>query len=364
MFFLLWFIIATALSALLTFFVRNIAQKLRVVDKPDEDRKIHSRPTPLLGGFAPFAAFWLALLAIMCTTDQLPARYIAPDFLVGAFVGGLIIMVGGALDDKLRLRARYLLAAPLLAVLAVIASGVGIEFVSHPTREGLLYLNQFQWVLGTVFGRTIAFVLVADAFTVLWLMGMMFTTKLLDGLDGLVGGITTIGAFILFALSLSDKTFQPDVALFSIILAGAALGFLFWNTHPAKIFLGEAGSVWLGFMLGLLAIISGGKVATALLIMGIPILDVGWVILRRLLHEHRPVGRGDSKHLHFRLLTAGLSHRASVLLLWSVAALFGIASLFVQTRGKIYLLVVLVVVMITLAIWVTRKSHSSSSQQP
>ena len=191
-------------------------------------------------------------------------------------------------------------------------------------------------------------------------MGMMFTTKLLDGLDGLTSGIATIGAFIIFVLSLTDKTFQPDVALLAVVFAGACAGFLFLNAYPAKIFLGEGGSLWVGFMLGMLAIISGGKVATALLIMGIPILDVIWVIIRRLFFEHKSIGRGDSKHLHFRLLTAGLSHRQSVLLLWGFAGLFGLASLFLQTRGKVYSLVVLVLVMIILGLWSTKRSKSLS----
>jgi UDP-GlcNAc:undecaprenyl-phosphate GlcNAc-1-phosphate transferase len=187
-------------------------------------------------------------------------------------------------------------------------------------------------------------------------MGTMFTTKLLDGLDGLVSGITTIGAFIIFVLSLTDKTFQPDVALLAIVLAGASLGFLFWNAYPAKIFLGEGGSVWVGFMLGVLAIISGGKIATALLVMGMPILDVVWVILRRIFVDKKSPALGDDKHLHFRLLTAGLTHRKSVITLWGLSALFGVASLFFLTQGKVYLLVALLFVMIVLAIWSSKRS--------
>ena len=272
-------------------------------------------------------------------------------------------MIGGFIDDKYNINSKLQLIAPILAAFAIIGTGAGMEFVTNPLGQGLWHLDTYQWQIFEISGRTISFVLLADIFTFLWLMGMMFTTKLLDGLDGLTSGIATIGAFIIFALSLTDKTFQPDVALIAVVLAGACAGFLFLNAYPAKIFIGEGGSLWVGFMLGMLAIISGGKVATALLIMGIPILDVVWVIVRRLFVEHRPVGRGDSKHLHFRLLTAGLSHRQSVMLLWGLAGLFGIASLFLQTQGKVYLLVVLIIVMILLALWSTRRSKLSSQSR-
>jgi len=359
------FVLSAIASVLLTVAVKRIALRFRIIDKPTEPRKIHKGPIPLLGGLAIFASFWIIVCTIILFTDNLPARYISPNFLWGIFAASAVLMIGGWIDDKYNLKPRAQFIAPIVASLVVIGSGIGVEFVTNPFGSGILHLDQFQWQIRSVSGRTLSFILIADLFTFVWLMGMMFTTKLLDGLDGLVSGITTIGAFIIFALSLTDKTFQPDVALLSIVLAGAFVGFLFWNAYPAKIFLGEGGSLFAGFMLGMLAIVSGGKVATALLIMGIPILDVVWVIMRRLFFEHRPVGRGDGKHLHFRLLTAGLSHRQGVLLLWGLAALFGIASLFLQTQGKIYSLIILVLVMIILGIWATErsKSLSRSSQQ-
>jgi len=354
------FLSATLVSIIVTIAVKNIARKFNIIDNPTEPRKIHSKPTPLLGGLAIFISFWVIIGVIILFTDLLPERYIASNFLLGIFIATTILMVGGIIDDKFNLKPKAQLIAPIIASLVIIGSGIGVEFVTNPLGAGILHLDKFQWQFEISQGRVLSFVLIADVFTFIWLMGMMFTTKLLDGLDGLVSGIATIGAFIIFALSLTDKTFQPDVALIAVILAGSFVGFLFWNTYPAKIFLGEGGSIFAGFMLGMLAIVSGGKVATALLIMGIPILDVIWVILRRIFVDHRPIGKGDSKHLHFRLLTAGLSHRQSVLLLWGLAALFGVASLFLQTQGKIYLLLVLTLVMIILGIWSTERSKSLS----
>jgi len=355
-------IAAFVLSLSLTWFIRGYALKRGIVDEPNEDRKIHHTPTPLLGGVAIVLSFWTVIGVVALATDFFPSRYIPVDFLWGMFLASLVLVLGGAFDDRFRLSPSKQIVFPLAAVAIIVASGIGISFVSNPLGEGLLRLDALQWELGTFFGRPIAFVLVADVFTVIWLLGMMYTTKFLDGLDGLVGGITAIGSFILFALSLSDKTFQPDVALVSLVLAGAILGFLVWNLHPARIFLGEGGSVWLGFMLGLLAILSGGKVATALLIVGLPALDVVWVIIRRLFLEKKSPVIGDSKHLHFRLLHAGFSHRSAVLLLWGISAAFGVLSLIFQTRGKVYLLAMLLMVMFLLAIWVTKRSKSFSDR--
>ena len=358
MHYFLFFAAAGLLAFLLTAPIKKLAQKFFIVDSAGQPRKIHLGPKPLLGGAAIFLAFWLVMLLLVWGGDFLPGRYISADFLWGIFLGGLILMLGGFLDDKYNLAPRWQILFPLLAIGTVIASGIGINYVTNPAGAGLLFLDRWQFTLFNFDGRAFKFVLLADTFTVVWLLGMMYTTKFLDGLDGLVSGMTVIGAFVIFALSLSPKTFQPDVALLALVLSGAALGFLIWNYHPAKIFLGEGGSVWVGFMLGVLAIISGGKVATALLVMGIPILDAGWVIFRRLLIEKRSPVQPDDKHLHFRLLQVFFSQKKAVLILWGLALFFGTASLFLQTRGKIFLLVLLLAIMIILGLWVTRRSKN------
>lgn len=356
MHYFLFFAAAGLLAFLLTAPIKKLAEKFSIVDPAGQPRKIHLGLKPLLGGTAIFLAFWLVILLLVLAGGWLPGRYISANFLWGIFGGGLILMVGGFLDDKYNLAPRWQFIFPALAVLAVIASGIGIDYVTNPLGLGLWYLDKWQL---SFFG--FKFVVLADIFTIVWLLGMMYTTKFLDGLDGLVSGMTVIGAFIIFALSLSAKTYQPDVALLALALCGAAFGFLFWNYYPAKIFLGEGGSVWVGFMLGVLAIISGGKVATALLVMGIPILDAGWVIFRRLLIEKRSPVQPDGKHLHFRLLQVFFSQKKAVLILWGLALFFGTASLFLQTKGKIFLLVLLLAIMIILGLWVTRRDKNSLS---
>jgi UDP-N-acetylmuramyl pentapeptide phosphotransferase/UDP-N-acetylglucosamine-1-phosphate transferase len=214
---------------------------------------------------------------------------------------------------------------------------------------GVMYLDTIKIKIFTINNLPYHIVLLADLFAFFWLMTMTYTTKFLDGLDGLVSGITTICAVILFALSLNKEVAQPETALLAIIFAGASLGFLIFNFHPAKIFLGEGGSLYTGFMLGVLAIISGAKIATALLILGIPLLDVLWVIFRRIFLKSSPF-MADKKHLHFRLLDIGLSHRMAVALLWLLSLIFGIAALFLGSQQKLISLIILFILMIILAI--------------
>ncbi len=348
------YIVASALTlltaAISASIVRKIAIRSNIVDKPeiDADRKIHKKPIPLLGGLALFTAIAVSVAYFSLIDNQLLGGYLLSKHLIGLMAGGLVIMFGGYLDDRYHLKPSRQIIFPLLASLIIIASGISIDYVSNPFGESF-NLNNWETTLFTFQGLPYTLTLVADIFVVFWLMGMMYTTKFLDGLDGLATGVTTIGSFIIFFLSLTFEVGQPETALLALIFGCAGLGFLIFNFHPAKIFLGEGGSVFVGYMLGVLAIISGAKVATALLIMGIPILDVVWVIIRRLFVERKSPTSGDKKHLHFRLLDIGLSHRQSVVFLYILTAAFGLASLFFTGRAKIYTLVLLAFVMIILA---------------
>jgi UDP-GlcNAc:undecaprenyl-phosphate GlcNAc-1-phosphate transferase len=186
--------------------------------------------------------------------------------------------------------------------------------------------------------------LLADLFTVAWLMGMTYTTKFLDGIDGLVSGITVIGALVIGAVSVMQEVAQPDTALLALMVAGAFAGFLLFNAFPARVFLGEGGSTMAGFLLGTLAIISGGKIATTLLILGLPILDAAVVLIRRVLSGKSPT-TADRSHLHFKLLDIGLTQRQTVLFFWLIAALFGVSTLVLRGPEKLAALGVLVAVL-------------------
>ncbi len=345
--YLLAFVITFILSAILTVLVRKIALYFKIVDQPIGERKIHKTPMPLLGGLAVFFSFASVLVFYSYFTDFIIYDFIQPKFIVGIILAGLLIIIGGFLDDKYHWQPKSQIIFPILAAIVIVASGIGISHIRNPFG-GIISFNNWQFILFWFQGIPYKVTLFADLFTLIWLMGMMYTTKLLDGLDGLVSGITVIGSLIIFAVAINKEVAQFNTALIAIILAGAFAGFLLLNFHPARIFLGEGGSLLAGLMLGILAIISGSKVATALLIMGVPILDVVWVILRRLIY-YRKISLADRKHLHFRLLDIGLSHRQAVVFLYCLTALFGSFALFLQTFGKLLALLALAVFMLILA---------------
>jgi UDP-GlcNAc:undecaprenyl-phosphate GlcNAc-1-phosphate transferase len=324
------FIIAVTMTAL----IRSLAVKLKIIDYPSEPRKIHDQPIPLLGGLAIFTTFMLVTI-IYYQAGLLVDGKIEGNLIFGILLAGLILMINGFLDDKFKLKPRQAIIAPIIACLIVIFFGLKIGYVTNPFG-GLLYLAGTFWSPILIF---------------FWLMGMMYTTKFLDGLDGLVSGVAVIGSLILFLVSLFWDVPLSGTSILCLILAGSTLGFLVWNFQPAKIFLGEGGSTFLGFMLGVLAVISGAKIATALLIMGIPILDVIWVIVRRIFKEKKSPFLADKKHLHFRLLDAGLNQRQAVLFLYLLTLLFGATAIFQQTLGKLIALGILIIVMLALGYW-------------
>ncbi|MFA6194529.1 MAG: MraY family glycosyltransferase [Patescibacteria group bacterium] len=330
------FISALALTAILTFLVKRVAFHFNIVDLPDQggeaSRKIHTRPIPLLGGIAIFVAYFTILFF---NQGYFLSGNLKSSHLIGFFVGALLIMIGGTLDDKYNLKPWQQIIFPLLAIAAVIFGGVEITKITNP--------------FGTYFNLS-ALAIISPILISLWLLGMMYTTKLLDGVDGLVTGVSGIGGLVIFLFTITTRYYQPDIAFAAILLAGACAGFLIFNWHPAKIFLGEGGSLLLGYILGVLAIISGGKIAIALLVMGIPILDVAWTIARRLLQGKNPFKFSDQKHLHHRLLALGIGQRRTVLVFYLLSLIFGLSGLFLQSRGKFWALIALLAVMMALII--------------
>lgn len=321
------FVISFSLAVVSTLVIRKVAIKLAIIDKPGE-RKIHSKATPLLGGIAIFIAFFLTLFIF---SSRFLAGGLSWNHLLSFFLGGLVITLGGALDDKYNLKPRLQIIFPLLAILILIIGGISIERLSSPFG-GVISLGGLNWL---------SFLIIT-----VWTLGMMYTTKLLDGVDGLVSGMGVIAALIIFLFTTTTTYFQADIALAAIILTAAILGFLIFNFHPAKIFLGEGGSLFIGYALGVLSIISGSKIAIALLIMGIPILDVFWTIMRRSLKGKNPFKFADNKHLHHRLLALGLSQRQTVFVFYTLAGVFGVSGLFLQSKGKFLALLILIILMI------------------
>ncbi len=321
------------ISILCTAIVRRISLLLNITDKPDGKRKIHKVATPLWGGLAVYTAVWgtVILYSLFAPTGfpEIIGRHVEVSDLGYVALGGFFILVGGMLDDVYNLRPWQQIIWPIAAAGIVVGAGIGIEHVSNP------------------FGGTIELGILSSITTFIWLLVVMYATKLLDGLDGLVSGVTVINAGIIAVLSLFFFINIPT-AILAVIIASSYAGFLVFNFHPASIFLGESGSLLAGYFLGILAIISGAKLATTMLILGIPILDAVWVIARRVFIEHRSPFQADRKHIHFRLLDAGFSQRQSVLVLYVLAAVFGVAALYLQSTQKLIGLMFLVLVMMGL----------------
>lgn len=348
MMYLIYFLLSLGLSVLLTPVIKKLAEFFNIFDVPNSPRKIQKKPVPLLGGIGIFLSFLISIIIYLLFEN--PNFQIIPlKFFLGILSGGTILILGGFLDDKFNLPPRLLWIFPGLASFAVIFSGIGIGITTISNPFGSPFeINHV--ILGLPLSGIIMW---------LWMMGMIFTTKFLDGLDGLCSGVSLIGGMTLFALSLTGHINQPITASIAIIFSGAIAGFLFYNFHPAIIFLGESGSTFLGFMLGVLAIILGGKIATALLVMGIPILDVAWAIVRRIWYKQSPF-KADKSHLHHRLLDIGLSQRQAVLVLYGLSALFGFTAVFMQTMGKLIALILLFCVMLALAVatvMIYKKKH-------
>lgn len=335
----MWGGLAFFLAFTLTVPVRRLAHQWNIVDRPTSARKIHKKTTALLGGLAIFLAITAIVIGVLSTGSALTSGEVTHWHYVGVLLGGLIIMIGGAIDDKWQLPPQTAILAPVLAAIVAIACGIEVDKISNPFG-GVILLEWWQ----------------SDILVFIWLLVVMYTTKFLDGLDGLATSVSSVGVLMIMLLSLTAAYYQPDVALLSAITLGAYIGFLFWNIHPASIFLGEGGSVFVGYMLGILAVISGGKLATALLVLGIPMLDVLWVIARRLkTGGWKHIVRGDKKHLHHRLLKLGWGQTTIVVLYVAIASAFGVAALFLQSKEKLVALLILLMIMVLIALFFVRK---------
>jgi len=328
------FAIAAIISGGLTYSVKILAEKFGFLDRLSP-RKIHPKPIPRLGGVAIVVTFILLVIAYNLITPRLAFSpfqvFLFDKRLLGVLLGALVLLIVGVLDDIRNIAPWKKLFWHLVAACLVVAFGLGITYIRLPGGE---HLNLDNFIIPVSFlGKYhFQFVVWGDLLSIFWIVLLINTLNFLDGLDGLAGGISIIAATAIFFLSLSLN--QPAAALLAIIFAGAVSGFLPWNFNPAKIFMGDSGSMFLGYMLGVLSIISGGKMATAFLVLGVPVLDVGWVVLRRLFKGKSPF-EADKLHLHHRFLTAGLTQRQAVILLYLISIVFGIVAVSVGTREKI-----------------------------
>lgn len=345
------FLISAVICLVLTLVVRQVAIWADVVDYPDTERKKHSAPTPMWGGLAIFLSFWAIVIYLTSFTD-LNHKHLSYASLIGAFMGSAILVFIGLLDDKYKLSPTTRLAATAIAAFCVIAGGTELTAITNPFGG---YIELDRWIIGDI-------LIMANAVIFLWIFGMTYTVKILDGLDGLVAGVVMIGALMIHFLTASGIFYQADMTVVSLVLAGVCAGFLILNFYPAKIFLGESGGLFLGFILAVLAIIAGGKFATALLVMAVPILDLARVIYLRV-KTGQPLFSGDRRHLHFALLDLGLSHMQTVFLFYGISLAFGVTTLFLHSRGKLIVLAILSLSMLIFGVWLARQKEKYDAKK-
>ena len=315
------FILAAVIALLATPAVRAYASRRRIVDLP-EPRRVHRRTLPRGGGVAVVVAFIVVAGAAAVLGPAVPGMTSSASSatqILGLFVAGLAAAAIGLVDDLFDLRARWQFLGQFVVAGIVVAFGIRVAQVANP------FGNDYIVFPGVV----------AVLFTIVWVVGMINSINFIDGLDGLSSGIGFIAAVTLGLLSLSDQLRQPFVALLCFVLAGALLGFLRWNFHPAVIFQGTSGVMFLGTALAVLSILGTAKVVVALLVLGVPIIDTFWVIVRRLSRGRSPFSP-DRGHIHHRLLDLGLSHRSTVLLIYAICTTLGLVSLFASEETVAY----------------------------
>ena len=299
-------LLAAGLAAVLTWAAIPIARRVGMMKVP-RDRDLHTRPTPVLGGLALYVAF--AITVLLLAPDEVEKMALI------AITGAAAVIL--VLDDRLGMPAWLKLGVQTaLAVVAAAAFGSDLQ------------INYF----GSPGGQIVELGLLALPITVLWQVGMANTVNLLDGVDGLAAGVVGIVAVILMVAAASRG--QPDVVAFAAALAGACAGFLFWNWHPARIFMGDSGANFLGFAIALISILGVAKIAAVfalllpLLALGIPITDTAWAIVRRR-RRRISIAHPDTKHIHHQLLDFGLSQQQTCTLFYCTSAILGALGLMI-----------------------------------
>jgi len=326
---ILGIIISFFLSLLTSFFILKKFPQWNFLDNPKKFN-FSRKPVPLPGGVGIPVIF--ALVAILF----LPLE----KHIIGFSTAVLLLTLICFLDDRKGLKPILRLILQIIIALILIASGIGIEVISNPFGGhidlSIFKINAFYWQ-GDFYQITV----LADLFTIAWVLILINTLNWLDGVVGLSTLSAASSGIVLGILSLTEKVNQPEIAFLSFIFAAAVFGFLPFNIPPVKMLLGDAGAMPLGLIIAVLAIFSGGKVATAFLVLALPILDAFFVIIFRLVQRKKPWEGKDQAHLHDRLLAKGWSEKQILLLFFLVAIFLGIVTLFLGTLGKTVLIILI-----------------------
>lgn len=324
------FIVSVVISLFMTPIIRKLAIRIGAIDIPKDNRRVHKKPIPLMGGLAIYISIVITALVFLETDKTL----------ISMILGGTVILISGIIDDIKGLSPKGKILFQIAGAIILILGDIKIDAVTNPFGKAgtVLRLNGLSIPL-----------------TIFWVVGITNTLNLIDGLDGLAAGVTMISSLSFFAVA--GEFNYINIMLISAILSGACIGFLPYNFNPAKIFMGDTGALFLGFMLaavsieGVMKSVATIAVVVPIIILGLPIFDTTFAIFRRLLNG-KSIAEADKGHLHHRLLERGYSQRKTVLILYAISAVFGICAILISeanTKRAVTFSVIVFIVTILLA---------------
>ena len=340
-------LVAAIVAFIATPVVRSLAFKIGAVDVPKDNRRMHNHPIPRMGGLAIFFSFILSALIFVPLST--PVR--------GMLLGGVIIVILGIFDDIYALPALPKFFVQIAAALVAVLMGNQIDILSNPN----IFSSEPYWVLG----------IWSIPISVLWIVGITNAVNLIDGLDGLACGVSTISSMTMLVIALTVA--EPDTALLMAALAGACIGFLPYNLNPAKIFMGDTGSTFLGFILATVSIDGRCKsyalisFAVPFLMLGLPIFDTCFAIFRRVSHGQSPMAP-DRGHIHHRLIDMGFSQKQAVAVLYIISAILGLSAVVLTTtnvlKAMLFLLALCAAGGVSAKLYLDRVNGRNQSDSP
>ncbi len=347
----IFIILALAVGFLVAFAstptVIALANKIKAIDIPKDARRVHNKPIPLIGGLAIFYGF---VVSVLCFA-------VVDKALMGILVGSVIMVTVGVVDDMRNLDARVKLIFQLLSASIVIYCGVDIEYIANPLSHwvGPQYISLGLWKI---------------PITMIWIVGITNAVNLIDGLDGLAAGVSTIASVALLSLTIISQNL--NAAIVAAALAGAGFGFLPYNFNPAKIFMGDTGSTFLGFVLACISIQGVMKMyalvsfVVPVLILGLPVFDTLFAIIRRII-KRKPIMAPDRGHLHHRLLDMGFSQKQTVTILYTLTSLLCLTAVVMALkdafRGLFLILAVVVIMVVSLGVMAPKEESNTEEKE-
>lgn len=341
-----------AVSFIITFvsvpFVKYLAVRIGAVDVPKDGRRMHNRPIPRMGGLAMFYGFVVSVLVFITLEPQM----------LGILLGALIIVILGIIDDRNALKAKPKFIVQIIAACIPVLFGLTIRHITLPFGIG-------EFDIASPY---------AEVISIIWIVGITNAVNFIDGLDGLAAGVSSIASLSMLFIALIMGVDEPAVlsaALLSAALVGCCVGFLPFNTNPAKIFMGDTGATFLGFILAAISIQGAFKSYALIsfvlpfLVLALPIFDTAFAIIRRLL-KHKSIMSSDRGHLHHRLIDMGFNQKQAVAILYSISSLLGLSAVVIAARGVekgVFLVIAVLPLVIAAIVFAMRKEHEKEDTE-